>query len=109
MNKVKFPSCLFQPVYRSNENEDLAKGTAFMQVVARDADAPGTIHSRITYSLEGLNAEMFAIDPSSGVYSSFFMSQLYKMIIFTSLSECTIQPVLVSYMLENRMYLKRGV
>ncbi|GFR97028.1 fat cadherin, partial [Elysia marginata] len=56
-----------QPLYKSTQNEDIAKGTAFLQVKATDADDPSTAHSRITYSLQGSDADMFGIDPNSGV------------------------------------------
>ncbi|RUS73770.1 hypothetical protein EGW08_018463, partial [Elysia chlorotica] len=59
-----------EPNYRSFENEDVPIGTVVLNVKATDDDAPGTIHSRITYSLQGPNADMFTIDPSSGAVST---------------------------------------
>ena len=58
-------SCL-QPVHKVVVNEDILMNTAIAHVRASDADAQGTLNSRIYYSLTGEGADHFQIDKGTG-------------------------------------------
>ncbi|CAL1526834.1 unnamed protein product [Lymnaea stagnalis] len=60
------PTC-DQPIHQVVVNEDIAVGKSITHIRVRDADEPGTINSRIAFSLQGEGAELFSIEKDTGL------------------------------------------